>query len=206
MPPNERTAAHQAWDQHAIGDTVTAIGRHHDGLCFWFARLKSIGLHWDSRHRGPTDKDCNLLALPEGYRLAGVGPDLLWTHYLEACCPTRHSHRLRHPVYNLNLDPGMFSLEYWPSAHDSLPSTERWVERAWKSNDGAISPSFLQLKEGQFVRTLAPSPICIQFHGTHLYKDDSVLGYWPLSSSDAVWDPGATIEPDCENPSRHFRS
>jgi len=77
MPPNRSTAARQAWDQHALGDTIMAIGRRHDGLRHRLARVNGIGLHLVSHYRGPTDKDGNLLTVPEGYRLAGIGLALL---------------------------------------------------------------------------------------------------------------------------------
>jgi len=112
MPPNRSTAARQAQDQHALGDTITAMGRRHDGLRHRLARVNGIGLHRDSRYRGLTDKDGNLLTVLEGYRLAGIGPALLSTRHLQARRPGQHSHRSRHPIYKPILDPGMFSLEY----------------------------------------------------------------------------------------------
>jgi len=53
------------------------MGRRHDGLRHLLARVNGIGLHRDSCYRGPTDKDDNLLTVPEGYRLAGICPALL---------------------------------------------------------------------------------------------------------------------------------
>jgi len=40
-----------ARDQHALGDTITAMGRRHDGLRQRLARVNGIGLHQDSRYR-----------------------------------------------------------------------------------------------------------------------------------------------------------
>jgi len=77
MPRNQSTSARPGPDQHAPGDTITAIGRRHDGLHHPLSRVNGIGLHRDSRHRGLTDKDGNLLTVPEGYRLAGIGSALL---------------------------------------------------------------------------------------------------------------------------------
>jgi len=74
---NQSTASRQARDQLALGDTMTAMGRRHAGLRHRLARVNGIGLHRDCRYRGPTDKDGNLLTVPEGYRLAGIGPALL---------------------------------------------------------------------------------------------------------------------------------
>jgi len=77
MPPTQSTAARQARDHHALGDTITAMGSRHDGLPHRLARVNGIGLHRDSRYRGLTDKEGNLLTVPEGYRLGGIGPALL---------------------------------------------------------------------------------------------------------------------------------
>jgi len=77
MPPNRSASARQARNEHALGDTITAIGRRHDGLRHRLARVNGIRLHRDSRYCGPTDKDANVLTVPEGYRLAGIGTALL---------------------------------------------------------------------------------------------------------------------------------
>ena len=53
------------------------MGSRHDGLPHRLARVNGIGLHRDSRYRGLTDKEGNLLTVPEGYRLGGIGPALL---------------------------------------------------------------------------------------------------------------------------------
>jgi hypothetical protein len=67
MPPNQSTSARPARDQHTLGDTITAMGRHHDGLRHRLARVNGIGLHRDPHYRGQTDIDGNLLTVPEGY-------------------------------------------------------------------------------------------------------------------------------------------
>jgi len=56
----------------------------------------------------------------------------------------------------------MFSLEYGPSALDSLPSTDGRADGASKPDDGAVPPGFLQLRAGQLGRTLAASRIRLQ--------------------------------------------
>jgi len=48
-----------------------AMGRRHDGLLHRLAIINGIGLHQDSRDREPTDKDGNLLTVPERYGPAG---------------------------------------------------------------------------------------------------------------------------------------
>jgi hypothetical protein len=71
----ERMAAER--DQHALGDTITAMGWRHDGVHHRLDRVNGIWLHRDPRYRGPTDKDGNLLTVPEGYRLVRIGPAFL---------------------------------------------------------------------------------------------------------------------------------
>ena len=162
MPLIPSASARQAQDQHALGDTFTAMGRRHNGLCYWFARVNGIGLLRDSCHCRQTDKDGNRLTMPEGYQLAGIGPALLWTSYLQAPHPRQYIYRLQYTVYKSNLDPGIFSLEYWSSALDSLPSTDRQVDRASTSHDGTESPGFLRLRAGQLSWTFAASWISLQ--------------------------------------------
>ena len=159
MPPNQSTSAHQARDQHALWDTITAMGRDHDGLCHRLARVNGMGLHQDSRYRGPTDKDGNLLTMWKGYWLAGIGAALLWAGHLHARRPRQHSYKLRHPVYKPILETGMVSLEYRPSALDSLPSPAGWADGAAKPDNEAVSPGSLQLRAGQLARTLAANRI-----------------------------------------------
>jgi hypothetical protein len=77
MPLNQSTSAHPAWDKHALGDTITAMGWRHDGLNHQLGRVNGIGLHQDPRYRGPTDKDGNQLTVPERYRLGRIGPAFL---------------------------------------------------------------------------------------------------------------------------------
>ena len=76
MPPNQSTSARQARNQHALGHTITAMGRRHDGLPHRLAGVNGIRLHRDSCYCGPTDKDGNLITVPQGYRLAEIGPAL----------------------------------------------------------------------------------------------------------------------------------
>jgi len=154
MPPNHSTSARQARDQHALGGTIIAMGRRHEALCHRIAIVNGIGLHQDSPHRAPTDKDGNLLTVPEVYQLAGICRDFLSTRHLQARCPGQHSHRSLHPVDKSILDPGMFSLEYSPLALDSLQSTDGQADRASKPDDGAVSPGFLQLEQDNWVELL----------------------------------------------------
>jgi len=159
MPLNQSTAARQARDLQALGGTITAMGRRHNGLHHRLPRVNGIGLHRDSRYCRPSDKDGNLVTVPEGYRLAGIGLALVWTRHLQEQRSGQHSHRSRHPVYQPILDPGTFLLEYGPSFLDSVPSTDRRADGASKPDDGAVPPGFLQLRAGQLGRTLAVSGI-----------------------------------------------
>jgi hypothetical protein len=77
MLPNQCTSARKERDQHALGDTITAMGRRHNGLRHRIASVGGIRLHRDSRQCGPTDKDRNLHTVVEGFRLTGIGPALL---------------------------------------------------------------------------------------------------------------------------------
>jgi hypothetical protein len=65
MPPNQSVSACQAWDEQALEETIMAMGRRHDRLRDQLTIVNNNGLHRDSRCRGPTDNDDNLLTLPE---------------------------------------------------------------------------------------------------------------------------------------------
>jgi len=150
--------------------------------------------------------DGNLLTVPEQYRLAKIRLALLWTCYMQAQCPRKHSFRSQYPVYKLILHLGIFSLQFWLLALDSLPSTDRLADRASKPDDGAVSPVFLQLCRGQLGWTLGANQMCLQSCGAHDYKDESILGELPLISGDEVSGPETTIYLDIWNPNGPFRS
>jgi len=161
MSPNQRTLALQARDQNAVGDTITAMGRRHDGLHHWLARVNGIGRHLDSCHCGPTHKDGNLHTVPKRYWLAGIGLALLRTCNPQARRPGQHSYISWHPLSKRILYTGIFSLAYWPSSLDSLPYTDGRADRPSIPDDGALAPGFLQLRAGQLGWTLAASQIRI---------------------------------------------
>jgi hypothetical protein len=80
----------------------------------------------------------------------------------------------------------MFSLEYLSSALDSLPSADRRADRASKTDNGAVSPGFLQLRAGQLGGTLTTSRILLQQRDTRIDEDDCILGELPLPFGVAV--------------------
>jgi len=65
--------------RHGIKLPLEILSRPWEGVTIrhQLARVDCIGLHQDSRYRGPTDKDSKLLTVPEGHRLAGIGPAFL---------------------------------------------------------------------------------------------------------------------------------
>ena len=162
MPPKQRGLPRQVLDQHALWVTPTGMGRDHNELCHWLAKVSGIGLRWDSRYHGPTDRDDNLHTVQGGYRLAGISPTLPCPHHFQAQCPRQCSYRSRHPVDKPILDLRMISLEYWPSALDSVPSTDRRAVAVSKQVDRAVSPGFLQLRAGLLSQTFATIRIGIQ--------------------------------------------
>jgi len=162
MPPNQSPLAPRARDQHALGNMITGLGRCHQRLCNWLARVNTIRLHWDPQYHRPTETNGNLPSVPERCWLPGMGLALCWTCYLQAQCSEQLSYRLWHPVYKPLLDPGMFSVEYWPSGLDSMTSTDRRTERGSEPDDGAVFLGFLQLWAGQLGWTLTTSWIRLQ--------------------------------------------
>jgi len=162
MPPNQSTLASQARDQHTFRDTITTLGSHSDGLHYQLVRVNSIGWHQDSRHGRPTEKGCNLLIVPEEYRHTGIGLALPCKRHLQAWHPGQHTYRLCHPVKKPILDPGMFSLDFWPSPLDRLPSTDGRADRASRQDNRVVYECVVQSQAGQLCGTLTTSGIRLQ--------------------------------------------
>jgi len=162
MPPNESTSARLARNQHALGGTITGMGRRHNGVHHRLARVNGFGLHRDSRHPELTAKDGT--CLPCGKDIDSLELAQLVIEYVICKCSV--------PDNIVTYCGTQFTSWFWTQVCSHF-STDYRLSTAFHTQtdgqtgrhnqtDGALSPGFLQLRAGQLVRTLAASQIRLQ--------------------------------------------